>query len=58
MSSQGFQGAIAGTRALSEKAVAGATAAAAKAQESDTLLQEAETRIGARLDEAIENQVA
>lgn len=55
--SQGYQAAIAGARALSEKATAGAAAAAARAEEVDALLQKAEARIGERLDEAIHNQV-
>lgn len=54
---QGFQGAVAGTRALSEKAMAGATAAAARADECDALLQKAETRMGQRLDKAVQDQV-
>ena len=37
--------------------MSGAAAAAARAEESDALLQKAETRIGKRLDEAIQNQV-
>ncbi|CBN79691.1 hypothetical protein Esi_0368_0016 [Ectocarpus siliculosus] len=53
---EGFQGAVAGTRALSEKAMAGATAAAARADECDALLQKAETRMGKRLDKAVQNQ--
>ncbi|CAM9607803.1 unnamed protein product [Pylaiella littoralis] len=55
---EGYQGAIAGTRALSEKAVAGAAAAAAKAEEGGVLLQRAETRMGQRLGEAVQNQTA
>eukprot|EP00752_Nemacystus_decipiens_P004826 g4392.t1 len=55
---EGYQAAIAGIRALSEKAMSGATAAATRAEESDALLQKAETRIGKRLDGAIQNQTS
>lgn len=37
--------------------MAGATAAAARADECDALLQKAETRMGQRLDKAVQNQV-
>ncbi|CAN0485982.1 unnamed protein product, partial [Ectocarpus sp. 12 AP-2014] len=36
--------------------MAGATAAAARADECDSLLQKAETRMGQRLDKAVQNQ--
>lgn len=37
--------------------MSGAISAAAKAQESDSLLQKVEARIGKRLDEAVQTQV-
>lgn len=54
---QGYQSAIAGARAVSEKALAGAAAAAARAEEGEVLLQKAEARMGVRLDESVQNQV-
>lgn len=43
--------------ALSEKALADADAAGARAAEGEASLQRAEARIRQRLDEAVENQV-
>lgn len=54
---QGYQGAIAGARTLSEKALAGAATAATRVEEADALLQKAEQRLGQRLDEAVQSQV-